>query len=388
METKSSLSVSKLLSGLSEIEDRRRGPNQQHELTELLAIALCALLSGAETFVEMEQFGRAQELWLRSFLEIKGGIPSHDTFGRVFAMIEPNQFQKWFMEWTQQIRRSFGGEVISIDGKSLRGSGKAGKELVHLVSAWAGENRLVLGQVRVAAKSNEITAIPLLVRQLDLRQCVVTIDAMGCQKAIAGEICQAQADYVLALKGNHATVSQEVRTFLDEAIARWENPPVVVSRDQPEVKLAHHQTVEKDHGRLEIRRYWITDQIQWLTEAKEWVGLRSFGLVESTREIAGVVTVERRCYLSSLPAKAQGFAQAVRGHWAVENSLHWTLDVTFNEDQCRVRTGHAAENFSTLRRMALNILKRETSLKSGLKCKQKYAGWNPSYLLKLLQLST
>jgi predicted transposase YbfD/YdcC len=366
--------VISLLNGLKEIEDRRRGPNQQHALIDILAIALCAVLSGAETFVEMEHFGRAHELWLRGFLELKGGIPSHDTFGRVFAMIDPSQFQNWFLQWTQNLRRSFEGEIISIDGKSLRRSGKAGKELV-------------LGQVRVAAKSNEITAIPLLVRQLDLRQCVVTIDAMGCQKTIARDIRQAQADYVLALKGNHATVSQEVRTFLDEAIARWENPPEVVSRDQPEVRLSHHQTVEKDHGRLEIRRYWITDQIQWLTEADEWVGLRSFGLVESTREIAGVVTMERRCYLSSLPANAQPFAQAVRGHWAVENSLHWTLDVTFNEDQCRVRTGHAAENFSTLRRMALNILKRETSLKSGLKCKQKCAGWNSSYLLKLLNLS-
>ncbi len=367
-----------LLFHFSIIEDPRIDRGKFHRLEDILIIAVCAMLCGAEHFVEFEEFGYAKEDFLRSFLELPHGIPSHDTFRRVFALLDPQQFADCFRRWTEGLRKAVGAEVVAIDGKTLRRSHDRakGQEPIHMVSAWARENGLVLGQIKVEDKSNEITAIPQLLRALKLAGCIVTIDAMGCQTKIASEIVAAQADYVLALNGNQSTLHEEVKNFLEDAQAGGFP------------KIAHDflETSERGHGRVETRRYWITADIDWLTPQAQWEKLTTIGMVESIREIQGQVTVERRFYISSMAANAREFARAVRGHWAIENALHWCLDVSFAEDQCRVRTGYAAENLALLRHMALNILKGETTKKRGIKGKQKIAGWNHSYLLKLLAI--
>ncbi|MEI9897879.1 MAG: ISAs1 family transposase [Chthoniobacter sp.] len=363
---------------LSIIADPRVDRTKEHSLHDLLIIAVLAMLCGGESFVDFADFGRAQESWLRTFLPLPNGIPSHDTFGRVFALLDPEQFAACFSSWTQSLRQSLAQEIVAVDGKTVRRSHDRarGRPAIHLVSAWASENGLVLGQIKIEEKSNEITAIPALLRALELRGCIVTIDAMGTQKAIAKEIVEADAQYVLALKGNHEKVHAEVREFFADARAR----------QFPGVTHAFLETVEKDHGRLETRRYWITEQIGWFADRALWAGLRSFGMVESLREIDGQMTAEIRFYLGSIPADAQTFARAVRGHWGIENQLHWSLDVAFGEDQCRVRVGHAAENLARLRHIALNILKADTTKKRGIKGKQKNAAWDHSYLLHLLSI--
>ena len=360
------------------ISDPRVQRTQAHSLHDILMISICAVLCGAESFVEFERFGEAKRDWLGRFLKLPNGIPSHDTFGRVFALLDPRQFAECFTRWTEGLRQSFAAEIVAIDGKTLRRSPDRakGREPIHLVSAWARENGLVLGQRKVDSKSNEITAIPELLRALDLAGCIVTIDAMGCQKQIAQAIGEAQADYVLALKGNQASLHGEVKSFLEELHV---NGFAGVAHDFLE-------TSAQGHGRRETRRYWITEEITWLTAHDQWANLRSIGMVESIRENQGQVTTERRCYISSLRAKARTFARAVRGHWAIENSLHWSLDVSFGEDQCRVRVGHAAENFAILRHLVLNLLKADTTHKVGLKAKQKCAGWDHHYLLSLLSI--
>lgn len=272
-----------------------------------------------------------------------------------------------------------------MDGKALRRALNKGQPLPYIVSAWAVENGLVLGQVKVAEKSNEITAVPELLRALELAGCIVTLDAMGCQKKIAKEIIEADADYVLALKGNQEKVHEEVKSYLDDAIAQLEITPTMFTA-QPS-PLTFHQTIEKDHGRIEIRRYWQSQSLGWFADQSKWEGLRSVGVVESVRDINGQVTTERRYYLSSLPQDIHCFARAVRSHWGVENSVHWHMDVSFGEDQSRVRTGFAAENLAILRRLALNMLKREKSKKRGVRGKQKNAGWDHAYLLRLLGVS-
>lgn len=360
-----------LLDHFGGLPDPRIQRTRRHELADILVIAICTLLCGGESFNDMEDFGLAKEDWFRTFLALPHGIPAHDTFNRVFSALKPSTFLECFMRWTQDLRAATGEEIVAMDGKALRRALR-GENVPHIVSAWAVRNGLVLGQVRVNDKSNEITAIPELLRALELAGCIVTIDAMGCQKRIAREIVEADAHYVLALKGNQQTVHAEVREFLDEAL-----------RDHPE-ELAHHQTVEKDHGRLETRRYWQSDRLDWFADKAEWEGLRSVGMVESTREIKGMFQTERRYFLSTLPLDAPRMATAIRSHWAVENQLHWVLDVQFNEDQSRARTGFAAENLATLRRLALNLLKRETTKKRGIRGKQKNAGWNHAYLLRLL----
>jgi predicted transposase YbfD/YdcC len=359
------------------IKDPRMERSKEHSLINILVIALCAMLCGAESFVDFEEFGEAKEEFLRSFLDLPHGIPSHDTFRRVFALLDPQQFADCFRRWSESLRQAIGAELVAIDGKTLRRSHDRAKGHgpIHMVSAWARENGLVLGQIKVNDKSNEITAIPELLRSLKLAGCIVTIDAMGCQTKIASEICAAKADFVLALKGNQSTLHDEVRTFIE------------VAREDgfPGIRHDFLETSERAHGRREIRRYYVTDEIDWLSHFDQWEKLRSVGMVESIREIRGEVTVERRFYISSLAANAQAFAHAVRGHWAIENTLHWSLDVSFNEDQCRVRTGYAAENLAILRHMSINILKGEATKKRGIKGKQKNASWDHSYLLKLLR---
>lgn len=369
-----------LVSCFSQLTDPRVARTRDHRLIDVLVIGICTLLCGGEGFNDMEDFGYAKYDWLKTFLELPNGIPSHDTFNRVFSALDPAQFQECFLRWTQNLRRTVDLEIVAMDGKALRRALNQGQGLPYIVSAWAVENGLVLGQLKVAEKSNEITAVPELLRALELAGCIVTLDAMGCQKKIAKEIIEADADYVLALKGNHETVHAEVKSYLDDAIVRWS-----AAKSNPATsELAFLETVEKDHGRIETRRYWQSQTLEWFADLRKWEGLRTVGVVESQREIQGQVTTERRYYLSSRPLDIACFARAVRSHWGVENNLHWHMDVSFAEDQSRARTGFAAENLATLRRLALNLLKRETTKKRGIRGKQKNAGWNHRYLLRLL----
>ena len=356
-----------------------------HELLDVMVIALCCLLCGGSSFNDMEDFGRAKEAWFRTFLKLPHGIPGHDTFNRVFAALKPDAFLECFLCWTQSLRQVVAGEIVALDGKALRRAGKKGQSVRYVVNAWASANGLVLGQVKVEEKSNEITALPPLLRALELAGCIVTIDAMGCQKKIAKEIIEADADYVLALKGNQETVHQEVKAFLDDAVLQ---EPAAAARPrgpQPKSPLAFLEQVEKDHGRYEIRRHWQSGDLKWFADLGAWEGLRSVGMVESVRQQGEQEpTVERRYYLSSLPVNIDKFARAVREHWGVENKVHWVLDVQFGEDQSRARAGHAAENLATLRRLALNLLHRDKTKKRGIRGKQLNAGWDHQYLLRLL----
>jgi predicted transposase YbfD/YdcC len=360
---------------------------KDHDLIDVLVIAMCALLCGAESFNDMEDFGKAKEEWFRTFLKLRNGIPSHDTFNRVFAALDPQEFLECFLRWTQSLRQAVDREIVAVDGKALRRAMNRKENLKYVVSAWADSNSLVLGQLKVTDKSNEIIAVPELLRVLELSGCIVTLDAMGCQKKIAREIIEADADYVLALKGNQETVHEEVKSFLDATIVETQAARVPGAKPSAAAaRLVQVRKVEKDHGRLEIRHYYQSDQLGWFADLKKWEGLKSVGVVESTREVNGEQTVERRYYLSSLALDVELFARAVRSHWGVENKVHWVMDVCFNEDQSRARAGYAAENLATLRRLALNMLKREKTKKRGIKGKQLNASWDHAYLLKLLRI--
>ena len=356
------------------LSDPRVGHAKRHELLDILLIAVCAMLCGAEGFTEIAECGRCKADWFKTWLALPHGIPSHDTFNRVFGLIDPNKFMDCFLAWTQSLREVVAGELVALDGKTLRRSRVRGHGPIHLVNVWAARNRLVLGQLKVADHSNEITALPALLRALELAGCVVTVDAMGCQKEVAKEIHEADADYVLALKGNQGTLHAEVKEFLDDAQTRGF------------AGVAHQfvETVEKDHGRIETRRYWITEQIGWLADKNQWEALRSVGMVEAVREVDGRRTTERRYYLSSLPAEAARFAAAVRGHWEIENCVHWVLDVQMGEDRCAVRDQNAAQNMAALRVLCLNLLRRDQQVKCGIRSKQKVAGWDHNYLRSLL----
>lgn len=368
-----------LLEGFEALPDPRLDRTRRHKLVDILVIGLCSLLSGGETFTDMEIFGKSKEQWLRTFLELPNGIPSHDTFNRVFSALDPHQFLDCFIQWVQSICPALSGQVVAIDGKALRRALNAGDSLPCIVSAWATENGLALGQVQVSDKSNEITAVPELLHALALKGCIVTLDAMGCQKEIADQIIEKGADYVLALKGNHATVHEEFKEYFDDAVPAETFGPV----GKPGV-MDFFETVDKDHGRIEIRRYWQTTDIHWFQDKKLWKQLNSVGMVESRRIIKEKETIERRYFLSSLPLDAQTFARAVRGHWGIENPLHWTLDVTFREDQSRARTRHAAQNMATLRRLALNLVKTDRSKKASVRQKRIRAALDTDFLMKLL----
>jgi predicted transposase YbfD/YdcC len=342
----------------------------------MLVLTLLAVICGADSWTEIEAFGQAKQAYLKRFLKLPHGIPSHDTLGRVFAQLCPEELQAGFMSWINALVTVSAGEVVALDGKTLRRSYDKGRArgAIHMISAWATNNQVVLGQRKVDDKSNEITAIPQLLKTLHLTGAVVTIDAMGCQKAIVEQIIQGQADYVLSLKGNQGQLHEDVKLYLDQAI------------DKPHAKRAcqRHETIDKDHGRIEVRRYWITESIDWLEDKAQWRGLRSIGAVESERHIGDEVSIERRYFIASIDADAQRFAHAVRSHWAIENALHWSLDVTFREDECRVRQGHAAQNLALIRHLALNLLKNEKTAKVGLKIKRSKAGWDQRYLAKVL----
>jgi predicted transposase YbfD/YdcC len=359
------------------VEDPRVERTKRHKLLDILIIAICGVICGAEGWVEIEEFGKAKEAWLKELLELPNGIPSHDTFGRVFAQLAPEQFEASFFEWVQSLSETVSG-VIAIDGKTHRRSHDqaAGKKALHLVSAWAAEQRLVLAQVATDEKSNEITAIPVLLRLLSLSGCIVTIDAMGTQTEIAAQIIDQDGDYVLALKKNQGTLYKEVKeTF---ALAQAEQ----FTHVQHQV----HRTVNKSHGRLEIRRYWtISDPeyLAYLDPKQRWKGVRGIGMVQAERRMGEAITQQTRYYLLSFPC-VKTFAHAVRGHWGIEDSVHWVLDVAFREDDSRIRLGHAAENLAVLRHFALNLLRQEQSAHIGVKAKRLKAAWSTDYLQHVL----
>ena len=379
------LAKGNLVAHFAQMPDPRIDRRKAHDLIDLLIIAVCTLLCGGETFNDMEDFGKAKYDWFKTFLNLRNGIPSHDTFNRVFAALDPKEFLNCFLRWTQSIREVVSQEIVAVDGKALRRAFNKDENLKYIVSAWAESNGLVLGQLKVADKSNEITAVPELLRVLELSGCIVTIDAMGCQKKIAKEIIEADADYVLALKGNQETVHEEVKAFLDQTLAQTQvQLPVGAKLPEAAAKLAFHETVEKDHGRFEIRRFYQSAELDWFADLGKWEGLKSLGMVESVREVGDKTTTERRYFLSSLSLGIETFARAVRSHWGVENKLHWVMDVCFREDQSRARAGYAAENLATLRRLALNLLRGEKTKKRGIKGKQLNAGWDNAYLVRLL----
>ena len=361
------------------IGDRRSRFGKRHKLIDIIVIAICAVICGADDWVSVEEYGKAKQSWLKGFLELPNGIPAHDTFGRVFALIEPEEFGACFLKWVRAVMNITKGGVIAIDGKTARGSGdpESGKSAIHMVSAWAHKNNLVLGQVKVDEKSNEIPAIPELLQVLAINGCIVTIDAMGCQKEIAKKIIQRGADYVLALKENHERLYEEVKETFELAQAGGFGNP----------KPDYWRTVNKNHGRIEIRKCWViseTEDLAYLQENGPWVGLQSIVMVQAERHMGEQSTQETRYYLSSLKGKAKALLSAVRNHWGIENSLHWVLDVAFQEDRCRVRKDHGPENFVVLRHIALNLLKQEKTAKVGIKNKRLICAWNNDYLLKVL----
>jgi len=359
------------------IRDTREGPATKHRLHDILVLSICSVICGAEHWTHMEEFGKSNEEWFRSFLELPHGIPSHDTFGRVFASLDPDAFESAFRDWVRAVAGESSGKHIAIDGKTVRRSFDRASEAkaIHMVSAWVRENSACFGQIKVNEKSNEITAIPELLKHLCLKGATVTIDAMGCQRKIAAQIVDQGGDYVFGLKGNQGTLLDDVKRFMDDALAREAEG------------IDRHETVEKGHGRVEKRTTHVCTDVAWLHRRHEWEGLGSMVVVDSERTIQGQKQEERRYFISShRGARAQQLGEVIRSHWQVENGLHWMLDVNFGEDSCRVRVANAAENFSRVRRIALMLLKQEKSVKVGIKGKRLKAGWDRGYLLKILGL--
>lgn len=353
-----------------------RSSNARHRLFDIFVIALCAVISGAEGWEAMAEDGQAQAEWFRQVLALPHGIPSHDTFRRGLSRLKPDELTQCFVRWTEALRASLDGEIVAIDGKTLRRSFEhaASQGAIPMVSAWANAHRLVLGQLKVDDQSNEITAIPQLLTLLDVEGAIVTIAAMGCQKEIAKTIVDQGAAYVLALKDNHPTLHGEVQLLFED---------IKVER-LDDVTAAHYTTIDADHGRLETRHYWMTADLECLGVKASWANIARVGLGESSREIEGEVAMEQRFFLTSLPGDALRFAQAVREHWGVENALHWVLDVSFREDDCRIRQGDGAQNMAVLRHMAVNLLRRESGHKRGIKARRKRAGWDRDYLFQVL----
>lgn len=362
----------------SVLPDPRIDRTKKHLLIDIMFIAVCTMISGGEGFTDMEAFGEAKEQCLRKYLELPYGIPSHDTFRRLFSILDPEAFSECFTRWSQALHEATNGEVIALDGKTIRHSFDtlSGQGALHMVSAWACENGLALAQVKVDEKSNEITAIPKLLDMIDVKGRIITTDAMGCQKDIAKKIVEKKGDYVLCLKGNQESLHDEVKFFFEECRdAKYQD-----------VEYRYFETVEKDHGRIEIRRCWVVeeDAIRWLERDDQWPGLASIAAIEGERKIGAKTTLETRYFISSLTGSAHKVANAAREHWAIENSLHHVLDVTFNEDKSRIRKDNAPENLAILRKIALNAVKREKTQKGSVRGRVKKAGWDNSYLEQVL----
>jgi len=372
----------KLLNSIEEcfgdIDDPRVQGRCDYPLIEIITIAICAAVAGADTWVDVETFGKSKEAWLKRYLALENGIPSHDTFGDVFRVIQAQEFQRSFIRWVEQIFNLTKGQVVAIDGKTVRRSHNKtiGKDAIHMVSAWASTNGITLGQRKVDDKSNEITAIPDLLDLLNVTGCIVTIDAMGCQKKIAQKIRDRQADYVLQVKDNQEKLHMD--------IADWFAYADLMSFEK--MKHDYHQTVNKGHGRIEIRQCWtVSDPLAFehIRHYDGWVDLQSIARVQRERRMGDKVEQDTAYYISSLPANAKQLLHASRAHWAVENSLHWVLDVTFREDESRIRQQNAPQNMAVLRHIALNILKRHPS-KASLKQKRYRAALDDTFLLELL----
>ena len=359
----------------AELTDPRRREGI-YPLINIVTIAICAVICGADDFVAIAKFGRVKRKWLSRFLDLKDGIPSHDRFNAILAAIKPAEFEACLLNWITALHEITDGQLVAIDGKTLRRSFDAasGKSAIHMVSAWATANHISLGQVTVDEKSNEITAIPKLLQMLEISDCLVTIDAMGCQTEIAKTIIDSKADYVLAVKKNQPTLYDGISWFF------------LTNREQnfAGVRVSRHQTHEKGHGREETRLYYVCSVPRDLPDRKRWQGLAAIGWTINDTMRDGKRCYEIRYYIMSRKLSAKEFAAAVRGHWSIENSLHWQLDVTFGEDQSRLRRGHADANFSILRRTALSLLKNNKTLKAGVKNKRLAAGWDDSYLQQIL----
>ncbi|WP_187300048.1 ISAs1 family transposase [Endozoicomonas montiporae] len=371
-----------MISFLETIEDTRRAASCQHNFIDILVIAVCAIIANADTWEDMQEFGEEKEDWLRTFLELPHGIPAHDTFYRIFCLLDPDKFQDCFTRW---VKSAFPeavdtpdeeNDIVPIDGKAIKGSRGKGKQAVHIVSAWSSRLSLVLGQKSVDKKSNEITAVPDLLAAIDLAGCLITADAMSCQKVIA-ETCIAEgADYLLAVKGNQKNLKDDIQNHIEQ---HWKNYPGDVPSE------TFHEEFSRGHGREEYRCCWTFSALDVLRDHEVWSGLKQFGIVQADRTINGKVTTSLRFYICSKEMTAKDMLSATRMHWEVENNLHWMLDIAFSEDACQTKNDNAAENLSTLRRIALNILKSDTTSKRSIKGKRKKAGWSNGYMAKLLK---
>jgi predicted transposase YbfD/YdcC len=364
-----------MLEHFADLEDPRTRQSP-HDLMELLLTAICAVLSGADSWAGVALWGRAKLSWLRQFLPFANGAASHDTFGRVFALLDAAVFERCFIAWMRSVCGAFEGLQVALDGKTVRRSKSSGQKAIHMVSAFAHGLGLALGQVKTAEKSNEITAIPELLEALLLKGCFVTIDAMGCQKAIATKIIQQQSDYALLVKNNQPGLAAAIEGFFETA-ARTGYQDVAHTRAE---------WIDKDHGRIETRRCIVSNNLSCLVDRFDWPGVKTLVMVESSRDINGVVSAERRYYISSRLADADHMGTVVRGHWEIENGLHWSLDVVFGEDQARMRQGNSAENFSILRRIALNLFRQDKSVKAGIKIRRLLAASDDAYRQNLLNI--
>ena len=363
----------------SGIDDPRIERCKEHDLMNILMIAVCGVIGGADSWVDIEMFGNAKLAWFESFLSLPNGIPSHDTFGRVFGRLNAEQFQHCFLNWVQAANEVTKGQVVAMDGQQMRGTQEKalGKQAINMVSAWACENHMVLGQRPVKEAGSEITTLPELLKLLELSGCIVTVDALGCQVEVAQAIRDRQADYVLAVKGNQGTLYEDIEDLFKGA-------EEVAYR---EVAYDHARTVNKGHGRIEIRQCWAIDDpsfLDYIRRREVWPALHSIVKVVCERRTATETTIKTRYYITSLPPQATRLLDAVRSHWQIENGLHWVLDIAFNQDHSRIRKDNAPANFAVLHHIALNLLKQERSLKVGVKAKRLRAGWDERYLLKVL----
>jgi len=362
-----------------DVEDPRRTYLNDHPLINILTIALCAIVAGAEGWTDVANFGRQKRAWLRQFLNLENGIPSHDTFGRVFARLDAKAFRESFLSWVQAVFTVTDGQVIAIDGKTLRRSHDktVGKEAISMVSAWATANHLVLGQVKVESKTNEITAIPTLLAMLELTGCIVTVDAIGTQTEIAQQIVNQGGDYLLTVKENQPQLHEDIQLFFQLA----------KQNEFAKVTHTYHKTVNGGHGRIEVRHCWAIsgqDSLAFLRGQGNWPKLQCIVMIESERRVQEKVEHQTLYYITSLDNDARSILAAKRAHWGIENELHWVLDVAFREDDSRVRQGNADQNLAVMRHMALNLLKQEKTAKGGVKAKRLQAAWNEAYLVKVL----